>query len=115
MSQPRQPCWKPARRFKVKNLAFLIQDTGRTGWYYRVLQEGLVEAGQTFKLLERPSPEWTIEECNNVMRVEKQDMDKAAKLAQCESLAINWKTTLLNRVEKGEHLLLSKRVFGPNA
>lgn len=115
VSQPRQPCWKPARRFKMKNLALLIQDTGKTGWYYRVLQEGLVEAGQTFKLLERPSPEWTINECNKVMHVEKTDMDKATKLAQCEWLAIKWKTTLLNRVEKGEHLLLSKRVFGPNA
>jgi len=114
VSQPRQPCWKPARRFKMKNLSLLIQDTGRTGWYYRVLQEGRVEAGQSFKLIERPSPQWTIKECNNIMHVEKNNMEKSTKLSQCEWLAINWKTTLLNRVEKGEYPVQSKRVFGPN-
>lgn len=114
VSQPRQPCWKPARRFRQKNLALLIQDTGRTGWYYRVLQEGMVEEGQTFKLIERPSPKWTIEACNHVMHVEKDNMKRAAELAACEYLAINWQTTLLNRVEKDEHPVLSKRVYGPN-
>lgn len=114
VSQPRQPCWKPARRFKMKNLALLIQDTGRTGWYFRVLQEGHVEEGQTFTLVDRPAPEWTIEQCNNVMHFAKEDLGKAALLAKCEWLAVNWKTTLLNRVEKGKHPLLSKRVFGPN-
>ncbi|MCZ2258962.1 MOSC domain-containing protein [Sporosarcina sp. G11-34] len=114
VSQPRQPCWKPARRFKIKNLALLIEDTGRTGWYFRVLQEGFVEEGQKFKLIDRPVPEWTIEKCNRVMHIEKEDLEKSANLAKCEWLATNWKRTLTNRVEKGEHPQLSKRVFGPN-
>src|SRR5690625_4237435 len=42
VTQPRQPCWKPARRYQIKDLALRIQNTGRTGWYYRVLQEGHV-------------------------------------------------------------------------
>ena len=77
VSQPRQPCWKPARRFKMKNLALLIQDTGRTGWYFRVLQEGHVEEGQTFTLVDRPAPEWTIEQCNNVMHFAKEEFGKS--------------------------------------
>src|SRR5690625_6533315 len=39
VSQPRQPCWKPARRYKVIDLALQIQQTGYTGWYYRVIEE----------------------------------------------------------------------------
>lgn len=32
VSQPRQPCWKIARRWRMKNLALRVQDSGRTGW-----------------------------------------------------------------------------------
>lgn len=45
VSQPRKPCWKPARRHRTMDLAMRIQKTGRTGWYFRVLQEGVVKAG----------------------------------------------------------------------
>src|SRR5699024_9980212 len=43
VSQPRQPCWKPARRFGVIDFALRIQKSGSTGWYYRVLKEGYIE------------------------------------------------------------------------
>lgn len=114
VSQPRQPCWKPARRFKVKNLALLIQNSGRTGWYFRVLKEGYVEEGQTFKLVDRPLPQWTIQRCNEIMHVEKQNIKLARELAQCELLAPNWRTTFKNRIEKGENPDILKRVLGPN-
>ncbi|MFO1445606.1 MOSC domain-containing protein [Bacillus sp. Bva_UNVM-123] len=114
VSQPRQPCWKPARRFKMKELALLLQNTGRTGWYFRVLQEGFVEEGQKFTLLERPFSKWTIEKCNQIMHMEKDNLEEARELANCELLAINWKTTLHNRVEKGEISNIRNRIIGPN-
>ncbi len=114
VSQPRQPCWKPARRFNIKNLALLLQNTGKTGWYFRVLKEGYVEAGQTFNLVERPYPHWTIEKCNQIMHIEKDNLVEARELSNCKLLAINWQTTLKNRVEKGEISDIQKRVIGPN-
>ncbi|WP_062110168.1 MOSC domain-containing protein [Bacillus niameyensis] len=114
VSQPRQPCWKPARRFKIKNLALLIQDTGRTGWYFRVLQEGYVEEGKSFRLLERPYPEWTIAKCNYIMHVDRENIEKSRELANNALLASNWKKTLTKRVEKGESSNVRKRVIGPN-
>ncbi|CAM3062637.1 MOSC domain-containing protein [Filibacter tadaridae] len=114
VSQPRQPCWKPARRYKIKNFALLIQDTGKTGWYFRVLQEGIVEAGQTFNLVDRPSPKWTIEQCNHVMHVDKNNLQSAAELAECEWLAVNWKARLQKRVEQVESTDITNRVYGPN-
>jgi len=41
VSQPRQPCWKLARRWRVKTLAALVERTGFTGWYFRVLREAI--------------------------------------------------------------------------
>ncbi len=114
VSQPRQPCWKPARRFKIKELALLIQNTGKTGWYFRVLQEGFVQAGEKFILLERPFPEWTVARCNHVMHVDKHNMELAQELANVELLAVNWRKTLTDRVEKGVSKDIRKRVLGPN-
>src|SRR5699024_5071041 len=67
VSQPRRPCWKPARRFRVMDFALRIQHTGRTGWYFRVLKEGFVQAGTELTLVERPYPQWSIAKCNEVM------------------------------------------------
>lgn len=64
VSQPRGPCWKIARKWRLKNLTAQVARTGRTGWYLRVLREGYVQAGDRFQLLERPSPELTIEAVN---------------------------------------------------
>jgi MOSC domain-containing protein YiiM len=41
ISQGRQPCWKLNKRFGLDEMAFAVQKTGRTGWYFRVLQEGV--------------------------------------------------------------------------
>ncbi|MBM7650866.1 MOSC domain-containing protein [Neobacillus cucumis] len=115
VSQPRQPCWKPARRFKTKNLALLIQNTGRTGWYFRVLKEGSVKAGEAFTLLQRPYPQWTIGKCNEIMHGQKQDFEQLKELAACEFLAPSLQDTLQRRVEKQETPDIQNRVFGPNA
>ncbi len=113
VSQPRRPCWKPARRFKIIDFALRIQNTGRTGWYFRVLKEGFVQEKQNLILLERPYPEWTISKCNDVMYVKKSDLQLAEELASCEFLAPNWKQTLSKRLE-GRESSIEKRVFGPN-
>jgi MOSC domain-containing protein YiiM len=42
VSQPRQPCWKLSRRWRIEDLAGQVQSTARTGWYFRVLVEGSV-------------------------------------------------------------------------
>jgi MOSC domain-containing protein YiiM len=114
VSQPRQPCWKPARRFKVKSLALLVQNTGRTGWYLRVVTEGNVEAGQVFTLIDRPYPQWTIQKCNLIIHAKKQNFEDIRELSQCELLAPGMRATLAKRVEMMETPDIRSRVFGPN-
>jgi len=113
VSQPRRPCWKPARRFRVKDLALRIQNSGRTGWYFRVLEEGHIISGIDIELIDRPHPEWTIAACNEVMYINKEDLRMAEQLASVELLAPNWKKSLNKRL-KGRSSNDAKRVFGPN-
>ena len=113
VSQPRQPCWKPARRWKVKDLGLQLQQQGMTGWYLRVLKEGEIQAGDALQLIERPFPQWTVATCNDVMHNQKHDLELSARLASCELLAPNWRDTLSKRI-KGEEKGIRNRVIGPN-
>lgn len=113
VSQPRQPCWKLARCWRVKSLAAQVQQTGRTGWYFRVLREGVVTAGLPMTLQERPCPEWTVEQANRIMHHEKHDLRSAAELAALPPISASWRTTLSERVANATHDE-SPRLIGEN-
>ncbi|QSQ20897.1 MOSC domain-containing protein [Pyxidicoccus parkwayensis] len=112
VSQPRQPCWKPARRWARKDLALLIQETGRTGWYLRVLDEGPVREGDTLELLERPYPAFTVAFANHAMHGHAPDA--AAELADCEALSPGWRESLRRRA-RGTRGDDRPRLEGPNS
>jgi MOSC domain-containing protein YiiM len=95
VSQPRQPCWKIARRWGIKELTALVADSGRTGWYLRVLREGCLEAGQAVRLVQRQHPEWTVMRATRVIQNRRREMAPANELAQLPALAVSWKTQLL--------------------
>jgi MOSC domain-containing protein YiiM len=60
ISQGRQPCYKQAARTGKSAIVAQMVKTRRCGWYYRVLEEGRVEAGSTLNLSDRPHPDWTV-------------------------------------------------------
>lgn len=43
ISEPRQPCSTLNHRFKWKRASLKTQQTGRTGWYLRVIQTGYIQ------------------------------------------------------------------------
>lgn len=60
VSQGRQPCWKLDHRFGGIAINAAMVRARRPGWYYRVVEQGTVAAGDALVLLDRPHPEWTI-------------------------------------------------------
>ncbi len=114
ISQPRQPCWRLARRWRKKDLALRVQESGRTGWYFRVLREGTIQAGTRLFLLERPCPEWTVAAANNIMHHSTDDLQAARDLAGCQALAVRWRETLNKRAETKTVGSSAARLYGPN-
>ena len=100
VSQPRQPCWKLARRWRIKDLSAQVEQTGRTGFYFRVLKHGEVAAMDAFHLQERPFPEWTISRCNGIMNHGQGGGEAARDLAQCPALSGGWRDSLWLRSKK---------------
>jgi MOSC domain-containing protein YiiM len=101
VSQPRQPCWKLARRMATRDMVLRVQQTGYTGWYFRVLREGEVRAGDAIARLARPHAEWTVAAANEVMHHRKHDLEAAGALAACPALSASWKASLTARVHAG--------------
>ena len=60
VSQARQPCWKLDHRFQAKGVMARVIKTRRSGWYYRVLEPGQVQAGDMLELIDRPHPGWSL-------------------------------------------------------
>lgn len=111
ISQPRQPCWKIDRRWGVEGFARRVQESGRTGWYFRVLQEGMVEAGLGLDLVERLCPEWTVARANDVMHGRLTDLAALEELSRCPVLSQSWRDTLAAR-QKDDPDRVRKRLEG---
>ncbi len=60
IAQGRQPCWKQAHFLGMPDLVARMIKTGRTGWYYRVIEDGVIAAGDLLTLVDRPHPDWPI-------------------------------------------------------
>jgi MOSC domain-containing protein YiiM len=98
VTQPRQPCWKLGRRWRKPELVKQVVKNGRTGWYLRVLEEGVVEAGMSVALEQRRHPEWTITAANQVMYVRSTPPDRIRELIALPELSQAWKDELGERV-----------------
>lgn len=93
ISQPRAPCWKLGRRWNRLDMPKLVLQSGRTGWYLRVIETGDVEPGDPVTLVDRPFPQWTIDAVNAVAysRGGTTDVEAARALANCPALAESWR------------------------
>lgn len=60
VSQPRYPCYKLGIKIGDQRFVKRFQESGRSGFYCRVLTEGMIEPGQTIHLTERDESQPTI-------------------------------------------------------
>jgi len=100
VSQPRQPCWKLARRWRMHELVGLVVRNGRTGWYLRVLEQGWVEAQMPVSLIGRPNPGWPIARANEILHRYQTDLALTLELAGVPRLAGSWVEELRERADR---------------
>lgn len=111
VSQPRQPCWKLSRWWNIEDLAVRVQQTGRTGWYLRVLEEGDVESGTPITLIDRPDADWTIAAANDLMHRDKTNIAAAEALGSLPELSASWRATLTRRCQRQTEPSPERRLF----
>lgn len=102
VSQARQPCWKLNEVFNVEDMALQVQTSLRTGWYYRVLEQGEIQAGDTFQLIDRPELQWPLIRILQILYENTLDYDALSAMTNISTLADSWKTLAKNRLTHNE-------------
>jgi MOSC domain-containing protein YiiM len=97
VSQPRSPCWKLARHVGIADFAAAVRDSGRTGWYMRVLECGEIEPGQPVVVVERLFPHLTVSAVNKA-RWSGANVKDITELASNPALSSGWRL-FLGRLE----------------
>lgn len=98
VSQPRQPCYKLTIRYGVPDMLLKVQQTGYTGFYFRVLAEGGVSKDDGLSLLHRHPKEITVSFANRIMHREKDNIEGIKQILEVEELSLNWRKTFLKRL-----------------
>lgn len=98
VSQPRRPCTTLSARWSMRELPRLVQQTGRSGYYLRVLAPGSIRAGDAMTLLRRPDGSVSVAEINRVMNVDRDDREGIGRLLASPELPATWRTGLRRRL-----------------
>jgi MOSC domain-containing protein YiiM len=113
VSQARQPCWRLNLRFERQDMARLVQSTGRTGWYFRVLAPGEIAAGQTARLDARPHPEWSLDRVWRLLYRDRLDRAALAAFAALPELPERWRSMAEARLASGRTESWTRRLETP--
>jgi MOSC domain-containing protein YiiM len=113
VTQGRQPCWRLNLRFESPEMARRVQDKGRTGWYFRVIETGWLEAGAKLALCRRPCPEWTLERVHRLLYRDTLNRGALAGFAALPALSPSWRRLAQRRLERRAVEGWSSRVETP--
>ncbi|PWW00731.1 MOSC domain-containing protein YiiM [Paenibacillus cellulosilyticus] len=100
VTQPRQPCYKLGARHETPELAAWVTETGYTGFYMRVLEDGEAASGDEAIIVERDQAGITIAEANRVMHHDKTDAVGIRRLLAVPALSDSWRETLTERLNR---------------
>lgn len=113
VSQPRRACYKLAAIYGVRDLAVTMQDTGRTGFYLRVLSPGEISPGDRIVLVDEPRHGITSSEVHRVLNLDHDDTAAVRRLLEHpEVLPRKWLRILEGRVTSGDWIDDSARLHG---
>ena len=99
VSQPRVPCYKLAIKMEVDDFYARILKSGRLGFYFRVLEEGEVEAGDEI-IPKKVGSKLTILQVNDLMYFDKENYDGFQEALQIKALSPGWRHTFEDRLAK---------------
>lgn len=112
VSEPRAPCFKLNHRFQVKDMSKRSQDARKTGWYYRVLKEGYIEAGDEMVLIERPHPQWTLISIQKFLYKDRKNVEVMKELSYMPELGEETREIFLGRLQRGYFREDNDRLIG---
>ena len=104
VTQPRVPCYKLAIKMESEGFYNQLLRHGRPGFYFRVLEEGEIGAGDAIERISVHPAEMTVRQMSNLLYFEKDDLDSARNALRIQALSPGWRHSFENPLSQGEAL-----------
>ncbi|HKV41971.1 MAG TPA: MOSC domain-containing protein [Blastocatellia bacterium] len=100
VTQPRMPCYKLALKFGLRDMVARFWNSGRSGVYLSVLDEGELGVRDTIEVIPAPSPSLAIGELLSFYTGKNPDPEILQRAMRSQDLPWSWKLALTERWEE---------------
>jgi MOSC domain-containing protein YiiM len=98
VTQPRMPCFKLGIRFNRSDMVKRFLESGRTGFYFAVVKEGELTAGDSIELLERDDHNVTVADVANLYGRDSANQQMLRRVSELPSLPKSWREYFRKRL-----------------
>jgi len=98
--QPRMPCYKLAAKFQRDDMIERFMDSGRSGFYFSVEQEGEVGEGDSIEFVARNQDGISIAEMNDLLVRDRYNPGLLQKAIATAALPESWREYFLPRLKE---------------
>jgi MOSC domain-containing protein YiiM len=94
------PCYKLGIKFGRSDIIRRFLQSRRTGFYFAVLREGKVEAGDSFELLAPDPNNVSVADITRLYAFDKKDLQTLRRAVKLEALSESWRGYFQEQIEK---------------
>jgi MOSC domain-containing protein YiiM len=98
VTQPRLPCYKLGLKFGRDDILKRFLKSKLTGFYFAVLKEGEVAAGDPIRLLHRDEHQVKVADITRLYREDRRNLDLLRRAGAVEALPQAWRDEFLQRL-----------------
>ena len=103
VTEPRMPCYKLAIKFGRADIIKRFLQSRRTGFYFAVLKEGEVKAGDAIEPLSRDENNVAVADITRLYAFEKDDLVTLRRAVKLKALPESWRQYFQKQIQKLEH------------
>ncbi|MEK4907749.1 MOSC domain-containing protein [Niallia sp. FSL M8-0099] len=100
VTQGRVPCSTISKYNQIDPFLSRIVETCYTGYFFKVLEEGVVSEDSTMELIERPQNKISVWDATKVMVLDRKNKEAIQSILQIDELAEDWKNRYKKALQK---------------
>lgn len=100
VAEPRMPCYKLGLKFGRSDMVKRFLASRRTGFYFAVLKEGIVQTGDSIELISQDPGRVTVADITNLYAFDKDNLELLHRVIEVEALDEGWRNYFQHQIEK---------------
>ncbi len=100
VTQPRVPCYRLGIKMNEAKFPKMFLQSCRVGFYFRVLEEGEVGAGDSFQLLREDRERMSVRQICHLYYFDPKNLEDCKRAIRIQGLSPGWREGFVDRLEK---------------